>query len=280
MPASAIARRGLPIGIALLIGDFPRFAGGRKADVDLATSLSAPFQPPMKRLRPLDRPGKRSGGRDNHSTEMGEKDAEAVVALSFVKPWAISVAYSGRRIVEDDMKRKPILLFAFPALMLLILAGERAATFLLGTYPASPAMWRIWLELRPLATMFWQQVDLYLGASIALDAAMLASASMICWMACRARGPAAFFLANHVALLFAGLMIVAGSQSETASTIAGFTAPSGISFSLAIDFTVKNSLVLMLGAAACAYCHVAFLSEARQRAEGRAICVLALQRDF
>ncbi|RWC97303.1 MAG: hypothetical protein EOS32_04465 [Mesorhizobium sp.] len=178
------------------------------------------------------------------------------------------------------MKRKPILLFAFPALMLLILAGERAATFLLGTYPASPTTWRIWLELRPLATMFWQQVDLYVGASIALDTAMLATAAVACWMACRARGSAAFFLANHVALLFAGLMIVAGSHSETASTIAAFTAPSGIPFSLAIDFTLKNSLVLCLGLAACAYCHVAFLQEARQRGEARAIRILALRRDF
>ena len=178
------------------------------------------------------------------------------------------------------MKRKPVLLFAFPALMLLILAAERTATFLLGTYPSSPAMWRIWLELRPLATMFWQQVDLYLGASIALDAAILAAAAIVCWMACQARGPAAFFLSNHVALLFAGLMIAAGSHSETASTIAAFTAPRGASFSLAIDFTLKNSLVLCLGMAACAYCHVAFLSEARQRAEARAIRILALKRDL
>ncbi|TIU71699.1 MAG: hypothetical protein E5W25_03260, partial [Mesorhizobium sp.] len=88
------------------------------------------------------------------------------------------------------------------------------------------------------------------------------------------------FLANHIAILFAGLMIAAGSHSETASTIAAFTAPSGIPFSLAIDFTMKNSLVLILGTAACAYCHVAFLSEARQRAETRAIRILALQRDF
>ncbi|TIX15049.1 MAG: hypothetical protein E5V46_06885, partial [Mesorhizobium sp.] len=137
-----------------------------------------------------------------------------------------------------------------------------------------------WLELRPLATMFWQQVDLYLGASIALDAAILAAAAIACWMACQAKASAAFFLANHIAILFAGLMIAAGSHSETASTIAAFTAPSGIPFSLAIDFTMKNSLVLILGTAACAYCHVAFLSEARQRAETRAIRILALQRDF
>lgn len=178
------------------------------------------------------------------------------------------------------MKRKPVLLFAFPALMLLILAAERTATFLLGAYPSSPAMWWIWLELRPLATMFWQQVGLYLGGSFVLDAAMLASASMLCWMACRAKGSAAFFLANHVALLFAGMMIAVGSHSETASTIASFTAPRGMQFSLMVDFTLKNSLVLALGAAACAYCHIAFLSEARQRTEARAIRILALQRDF
>jgi hypothetical protein len=181
---------------------------------------------------------------------------------------------------EGDMMRKPILFFAFPALILLILAGERAATFLLGTYPASPAMWRIWLELRPLATMFWQQVDLYMGGSMLLDAAILAAASVVCWMACRTRGSAAFFfLANHVALLFAGLMIAVGSHSETASTIAAFTAPSGVQFSLMVDFTWQNSLVLILGTAACAYCHVAFLSDARQRTEARAVRLI-LQRDL
>ena len=179
------------------------------------------------------------------------------------------------------MTRKPILLFAFSALILLVLAGERAATFLLGTYPASPVMWRIWLELRPLATMFWQQVDLYLGGSMVLDAAILAAASVVCWMACRTRKSAAFFfLANHVALLFAGLMIASSSHSETASTIAAFTAPSGQPFSLIVDFTWRNSLVLLLGTAACTYCHVAYLSEARQRSNALTVRLIALQRDI
>ncbi|TJW11886.1 MAG: hypothetical protein E5W82_17120 [Mesorhizobium sp.] len=179
------------------------------------------------------------------------------------------------------MKRKSFLLFAFPAFVLLILAGERAATFLLGTYPASPTMWRIWLELRPLSALFWQQVDLYLSGSMALDVAILAAASVACWMACRTQRSAAFFfLANHVALLFAGLMIAVSSHSETASTIAAFTAPSGLPFSLRVDFTWQNSLVLFLGTAACAYCHVAFLGETRQRSEARAIRIIALQRDF
>jgi len=178
------------------------------------------------------------------------------------------------------MKRKSIMLFAFPALILLILAGERMAAFLLGAYPASPTMWRIWLELRPLSTMFWQQVDLYLGGSMVLDASMLAAASIVCWMACRTRRSAAFFLANHVALLFAGVMIAVTSHSETASTIAAFTVPGGLEFSLMVDFTLKNSLVLMLGTAACAYCHVAFLSEARQRSEALAVRLVSLQRDL
>jgi hypothetical protein len=178
------------------------------------------------------------------------------------------------------MKRKSTMLFAFPALILLILAGERMATFLLGAYPASPTMWRIWLELRPLSTMFWQQVDLYLGSSMVLDASMLAAASIVCWMACRTRRSAAFFLANHVALLFAGVMIAVTSHSETASTIAAFTVPGGLPFQLMVDFTLKNSLVLFLGVTACAYCHVAFLSETRQRSEALAARLVALQRDL
>ncbi|RWP92392.1 MAG: hypothetical protein EOR11_03445 [Mesorhizobium sp.] len=177
------------------------------------------------------------------------------------------------------MKRQPLLLFAFPFLILAVLAGERMATLLLGTYPASPTAWWLWLELRPLSTVLWQQVDVYLGSSMALDAAILAAASIVCWIACHAKRSAFFFLANHVALIFAGLMIAVGSHSETASTIAAFTSPRGLQFSLAVDFTLKNSLVLLLGATACAYCHIAFLTEARERSV-RTIRILALQRDL
>ncbi|QND58632.1 hypothetical protein [Mesorhizobium huakuii] len=178
------------------------------------------------------------------------------------------------------MKRRPILLFAFPAFILMILAGERLATLLLGAYPASPAMWRIWLELRPSSAMFWQQVDLYLGGSMVLDAVILAAAAMVCWSACRMRRAAAFFLANHVALLFAGLMIASSSHSQTASTVAAFPMSNGLQFALRVDFTWQNSLVLVLGFAACAYCHVAFLRETRLRAETLALRLMTLSRDI
>ncbi|QKC85748.1 hypothetical protein [Mesorhizobium sp. NZP2077] len=178
------------------------------------------------------------------------------------------------------MKRKPILLFVFPAFVLALLTGARIATFLLGAYPASPTMWWIWLELRPLSITFWQQVDLYAGGSMVLDAVILLAAAIVCWNACRVRRSAAFFLTNHVALLFAGLMIASSSHSETASTIAALPAPSGLSFSLMVDFTWENSLVLILGFAACAYCHVAFLREARLHGETLAVRLIALRRDF
>ncbi|WP_292314436.1 hypothetical protein [Mesorhizobium sp.] len=164
--------------------------------------------------------------------------------------------------------------------MLLLLATERMAALLLGFYPASPAVWHAWLELRPYSTMFWQQAHVYLGGSMAVDAAILVFAAGACWMASRGKQSAGFFLANHVAVLFAGLMIMAGSHSETASTIASFTAARGMQFSLAIDFSWNNSLLLCLGLAACAYCHVAFLREAKLRAEARSVRMLALQRDL
>jgi len=178
------------------------------------------------------------------------------------------------------MKRKPILLFAFPAFVLMVLACERMATMLLGSYPASPAMWRIWLELRPLSAMFWQQVDLYLYGSMTLDAVILVAAALLCWSACRMKGPAAFFLANHVALLFAGLMIASSSHSQTASTVAAFPMSNGLQFALKIDFTWQNSLVLLLGFAACAYCHVAFLRETRLRGDPLALRLMTLGRDI
>ena len=178
------------------------------------------------------------------------------------------------------MKRRPILLFAFPAFILMVLACERMATMLLGSYPASPAMWRIWLELRPLSAMFWQQVDLYLYGSMTLDAVILVAAALLCWSACRMKGPAAFFLANHVALLFAGLMIASSSHSQTASTVAAFPMSNGLQFALKIDFTWQNSLVLLLGFAACAYCHVAFLRETRLRGDPLALRLMTLGRDI
>lgn len=178
------------------------------------------------------------------------------------------------------MKRRPILLFAFPALILMVLACERIATMLLGAYPASPAMWRVWIELRPLSAMFWQQVDLYLGGSMALDAVILVTAAMMCWSACRMRRASAFFLTNHVALVFAGLMIAASSHSETASTLAAIPISNSLQFALKIDFTWQNSLVLILGFAACAYCHVAFLRETRLRGESLALRLLTLGRDI
>lgn len=178
------------------------------------------------------------------------------------------------------MKRKSILLFAFPAFILMLLASERIATLLLGPYAASPVMWRIWLELHPLSAMFWQQVDLGLGGSMVLDAVILVAAAAVCWGACRMRRPAAFFLANHVALLFAGLMIASSSHSETASTVAAFPLSNGLQFALIVDFTWQNSLVLVLGFAACAYCHVAFLRETRLRGESPALRLRALGRDI
>jgi len=178
------------------------------------------------------------------------------------------------------MKRKSVLLFAFPAFILTIMAGERAATLLLGFYPASPAVWHAWLELRPFSTMFWQQAHVYLGGSMALDAAIIVFAAGACWMASRSKWSGGFFLANHAAIIFAGLMMALSSHAETASTIAAFVTPHGLQFSVMVDFSLENCLVLSLGLAACAYCHVAFLREAKQRAEARTVRILALQRDL
>ncbi|RUX34462.1 hypothetical protein EOA23_01915 [Mesorhizobium sp. M2A.F.Ca.ET.042.01.1.1] len=178
------------------------------------------------------------------------------------------------------MMRKPILLYAFPALMLVLLAAERMAALLLGFYPASPAVWHAWLELRPYSTMFWQQAHVYLGGSMAVDAAILVFAAGACWMICQAKRSAGFFLANHAALIFAGLMMAQSSHAETASTVAAFVTPHGLQFSVMVDLSLQNCLVLCLGLAACAYCHVAFLREAKLRAEARSVRMLALQRDL
>ncbi|TGS42802.1 MULTISPECIES: hypothetical protein [unclassified Mesorhizobium] len=178
------------------------------------------------------------------------------------------------------MKRKPLLFFAFPAFVLLILAAERMATILLGTYPASPGMWKVWLTLHPSSGMVWQQVDVYLGGSMALDFALLGAALGICWMASQARRSAAFFLANHGSLILAASMILIGGRSQTASTIAGFTAPSGFQFSLTMDFTWLNCLLAVIGVTACAYCHFAYIRELGMRVEPLRVRLMALQRDF
>ncbi|MBZ9754536.1 hypothetical protein LB524_04495 [Mesorhizobium sp. ESP6-5] len=182
--------------------------------------------------------------------------------------------------LRGTMKRQPLLLFAFPACVLLILAAERMATLLLGTYPASPDMWKIWLALHPSSGMVWQQVDAYLGGSMVLDFALLGAALVVCWMASRARRSAAFFLANHGILVLAASMIFIGGRSQTASTIAAFTAPSGFRFSLMMDFTWLNCLLAVIGVTACAHCHLAYVRELGMRVESRRVRIMALQRDF
>ena len=115
---------------------------------------------------------------------------------------------------------------------------------------------------------------------MALDAAVIVFAAGACWMICQAKKSAGFFLANHAALIFAGKMMALSSSAETASTIAAFTIPNGLHFSFMLDFSIENCVVLCLGLAACAYCHVAFLREAKLRAEARAVRMLSLQRDL
>lgn len=168
---------------------------------------------------------------------------------------------------------------AFPILVLLLLAGERAATVLLGRYPADPAMWRAWLALRGLFGNFWFQVDSWLGASMAVEMAALAVAAALCtWLARALRAGA--FLVNHAALLFVLAAFATSYHARTASVLA--YVPGLESYRLPVGFSLDwlTGPVLALGLVACGYCHYLFLGEARRRARDRALRLIALERDL
>lgn len=168
---------------------------------------------------------------------------------------------------------------AFPLLVLLLLAGERAATVLLGRFPADPGMWRAWLALRALFGNFWFLVNSWLGASITVQLAVLAVAATLC--ARLAKAPlAGAFLVNHASLLFVAAAFATSYHARTASVLAyvpgleSYTLPAGF----ALDWLTGP--VLALGLLACGYCHYLFLGEARRRARERALRLIALERDL
>ncbi|MEO5321776.1 hypothetical protein PV773_00485 [Mesorhizobium sp. CC13] len=177
------------------------------------------------------------------------------------------------------MRIRTVPVIAFPLLVLLLLAGERAATVLLGQFPADPGMWRAWLALRALFGNFWFQVDSLLGTSIGMQFVALAAVAALCtWLARALRAGA--FLVNHTALLFVAAAFATSYHARTASVLAyvpgleTFMLPAGFS----LDWLTGS--VLALGLLACGYCHYLFLGEARRRARERTLRLVALERDL
>ena len=179
------------------------------------------------------------------------------------------------------MRSKSIPMIAFPILVLLLLAGERAATVLLGYFPSDPAIWRVWLSLRTLFGNFWLQVDPVAGGSVALQLIGLGMAMLACCWLVRARtGFAIPFLVNHITLLFAAAMFATSYHARTASVFADL--PGLEAYVLPVGFALNwlTGSVLAIGIAACGYCHYLFLKEARRRARDKAFALVVLECDL
>jgi hypothetical protein len=159
------------------------------------------------------------------------------------------------------MKRQNLLLSVFPVTLLGLMGAERLTTFLLGTYPSEPALWRAWLELRAI----------FRPLSLALDAVVTSLALQVCIMAMVAgvvliaafsrKHLAIGFLLNHAALIVAAISISLGGDRRVASS--GFV-DANSEFSLVLQFSPLAMTLIAAGIAACAYCHLAYLAEARK----------------
>ncbi|MDH6234879.1 hypothetical protein M2281_005500 [Mesorhizobium soli] len=164
---------------------------------------------------------------------------------------------------------------------MLVLAAERLAMVLLGTFPNSPELWRVWLVLRQASGNFWMLVHRFVAVSVFWEIAAVGVATLAIWTFLSVTRPVAVrFLANHAALVAFGAMVFAGQQSMVASIFDRVPVLEGFRFPVAIDMNGLTVAMFIMGLCACAYCHFLFLSTSRQRARVKRFALQAVERNL
>jgi hypothetical protein len=173
------------------------------------------------------------------------------------------------------MKRQNLLVSVFPITFLGLLVAERLTTFLLGTYPSEPGLWQAWLELRAIFRPLSLALDAAVG-SLALQVCLIAMGAVLILVAAFSRKHVAIgFLLNHAALIVAIASILLSGDRRVASS--GFV-DANSEFGLALQYSQLAMVVVAAGIAACAYCHLAFLAEARKARAAALSRIAELQR--
>jgi hypothetical protein len=173
------------------------------------------------------------------------------------------------------------LLVAFPALILMLVAVERSSTFLLGTYPSEPAIWQIWLALRPQMRLISDQLDVVTGYSLPYQALLLllAGTAILCALKLR-KSTMVLFLANHLALLFAAVGTIFATGASVAGPGLAYTSIDNSAVIAGLPFSWMQVVVLIAGTGCCVFCHYVYLAEARHKSSALSIRIAELQRNI
>jgi hypothetical protein len=179
------------------------------------------------------------------------------------------------------MRHRGLLLIAFPTLLLTLVAAERSSTYLLGIYPTEPAMWRIWLELRPQLRLISDQLDLVTGYSLSLQALLLLLTGMAVIFALKLRkSDMVLFLANHLALVITAMGTILAAGARVAGPGLAYFSADNSAVIAGLPTTWLQIAVLLAGTGCCAFCHYIYLVEARHRSSALSIRIAELQRNF
>ena len=164
---------------------------------------------------------------------------------------------------------------AFPIGILALMAAERIATFLVGSFPSVPALWAISMQLRRLfhltsgllADVGMHSISLQIAIVAVLGAAMLLVMRTRSWASTA-------FLVNHMMLLLVGASILLGTGSTIASANGSPLEQGQWLLIRSFQLSAFQYGLLLAGLAGCASCHYFFL---RQRADADRVVGLALK---
>ena len=162
------------------------------------------------------------------------------------------------------MIRRSLLVATFPIMLLCLLAAERITTILLAYFPDSADLWQAWSILHSSFGEFWRFVEQATANSFGLQLALIVSVIVLLLLGSRARKWVALaFLANHASLILAGASMLAAAKPAI-STLDFDTLPAA-TLSMSYSLSTLQISVVIVGAASCMLCHVAFWLNARHR---------------
>lgn len=164
------------------------------------------------------------------------------------------------------MRRQIYTAIGFPLFLITLLAAERIATFLLGIYPSSIALWAASIELRSLCRIITSWLELATGGSLFLQFILIAVLAIsVCLFAQTRRGPAISFVINHGALLMVGAATMLANGVDFASSDPNTIAPLSFIPYHSLHLNWLHATVFATGLSACLYCHIIYIAELRRR---------------
>lgn len=178
------------------------------------------------------------------------------------------------------MRATPILLTAFPLLLIGTMAAERLALLSLAAHLDSPALWNAWLTLYGTCGRVWQALDAIIGSEVSVQfLALLLVAVLVLCSARTRRWAQCSFLINHVALILVFAMFAVGDMASV-SSLAMVPSPGHLAITWISQFSSIQIAMLAGGAASCLLCHAAFWLNVRERSAPVSLQIRVLQQNL